>query len=122
MSFKDFDILFMGDAGIDAFNTLKKDIPKNIEVLKVGHHGGKGVVSKNMLDYLGIKTSIISTGTNMYSHPNKGTLDTLRNTDIFRTDIHNSIKIETDGINYKLYTYDIEKRKYTCNKIYKTKK
>ncbi len=122
LSFKDFDILFMGDAGIDAFNTLKKDIPKNIEVLKVGHHGGKDVVSKNMLDYLGTKTSIISTGTNMYSHPNKGTLDTLRNTDIFRTDIHNSIKIETDGINYKLYTYDIEKRKYTCNKTYKTKK
>ena len=32
LSYKDFDMLFTGDAGIKAFNKLKKDIPHNIEI------------------------------------------------------------------------------------------
>ena len=39
LSYKDFDMLFMGDAGTKSFKAVKKDIPHNVEVLKVGHHG-----------------------------------------------------------------------------------
>ncbi|MDE6139008.1 MAG: ComEC/Rec2 family competence protein, partial [Candidatus Gastranaerophilales bacterium] len=35
LSYKDFDMLFMGDGGILSFNQIKKDIPHNIDVLKV---------------------------------------------------------------------------------------
>ncbi len=120
LSYKDFDMLFTGDAGTDAFNQLKKDIPHNIEVLKVGHHGGPHVVSSEMLNHLNTKVSVISTGPNAFGHPNKGTLDILRKTDIYRTDRHNSIKIISDGQRYTMYTFNKDKKKYQKSKDLKT--
>lgn len=118
LSYKDFDTLFTGDAGIEAFEKLKKDIPHNIEILKVGHHGGAQVVNSDMLNHLNTKVSIISTGPNNFGHPNKGTLDILRNTDIYRTDRHNSIKINSDGTEYKIFTYNKNKKKYVKSNEY----
>lgn len=112
LSYKDFDMLFTGDAGVDTFEHLKQNIPSDIEVLKVGHHGGPNVVNDNMLEYLGVKVSLISTGINHFGHPNKGTLDTLRKTKIIRTDMLHSIKIKTDGKKYKIYSYDPHDKKY----------
>ena len=118
LSFKDFDMLFMGDAGIEAFTKLQKDIPQNIEVLKAGHHGGPNVVNNEMLKHLNTKVSIISTGANFFGHPNKGTIDILRNTDIYRTDRHNSIKILSDGNSFKTFTFNPIKHKYEFSKEY----
>ena len=112
LNYKNFDMLFMGDAGIDAFNQIKTQLPPNIEVLKVGHHGGNNVVNSEMLKTMNTKISIISTGPNAFGHPTGGTLDVLRNTDIYRTDRHNSIKINSDGKSYKIYTYNPLKHKY----------
>ena len=109
-------MLFTGDAGIKAFNKLKKDIPHNIEILKVGHHGGPHVVNFEMLNHLGTKVSIISTGPNAFGHPNRGTLDILRKTDIYRTDLNNSIKISSNGKTYTIYTFDRYKKKYKKSK------
>ena len=82
------------------------------DILKVGHHGASRVVDSGMLDYLANKISLISTGTNYFGHPNKGTLDILRNTEILRTDLMHSIKISTNGNNYKIYSYDLRDKKY----------
>ena len=112
LSYKNFDMLFMGDAGVETFENLKSNIPRNVEVLKVGHHGASNVVNNEMIDYLGTKVSVISTGLNHFGHPNKGTLDILRNTFIARTDVFNSIKISTDGEIYNLYSYNSDKKKY----------
>ncbi len=112
LSYKDFDMLFMGDAGIEAFEQTKKNIPHNVEVIKVGHHGGPNVVNTDMLNHLGTQASVISTGTNYFGHPNKGTLDTLRHTKILRTDYLNAIKISTNGNEYKIYSYDIHDKKF----------
>ncbi|MBO6181448.1 DNA internalization-related competence protein ComEC/Rec2 [bacterium] len=112
ISYKNFDMIFMGDAGVEAFEQIKQNIPHHIEVLKVGHHGGPNVVNKEMIEYLDNKISLISTGINTFGHPNKGTLDTLRNTKILRTDLLNSIKISTDGKEYKIYSYDTHDKKY----------
>lgn len=119
VSYKDFDMLFMGDAGVKSFEQVQKDIPNKIEVLKVGHHGGPKVVNEQMLNYLNNEVSLISTGVNYFGHPNKGTLDILRKTEILRTDIHHSIKISTDGKFYKIYTYANADKKY---ELYKTLK
>ncbi len=116
VKYKDFETLFMADAGINAFNKIKKDIPENIEVIKVGHHGAKNVVNDDMLNKLNAEVSIISTGTNHFGHPAKVTLYTLRHTDIYRTDQHNSIQITSDGHQYKVMTYDKLKNKYELNK------
>ena len=112
ISYKNFDMIFMGDAGVEAFEQIKQNIPHHIEVLKVGHHGGPNVVNKDMINHLNNKISLISTGINTFGHPNKGTLDTLRNTEILRTDLLNSIKISTDGKEYKIYSYDTHDKKY----------
>ena len=112
ISYKNFDMIFMGDAGVEAFEQIKQNIPHHIEVLKVGHHGGPNVVNKEMINHLNNQISLISTGINTFGHPNKGTLDTLRNTKILRTDLLNSIKISTDGKEYKIYSYDTHDKKY----------
>ena len=120
LSYKNFDMLFTGDAGTKAFNKLKKDIPHNVEILKVGHHGGPHVVNTEMLNHLNNNISIISTGPNAFGHPNKGTLDILRKTNIYRTDRHNSIKITSDGNTYTIYTFDKAKKKYQKSKNFQT--
>jgi competence protein ComEC len=121
LSYKDFDMLFMGDAGVKAFERVKAEIPSNVEVLKVGHHGGSRVVSAKMLKHLKNDVSEISVGQNNYGHPNRKTLDILKNTDIYRTDKHNSVKIVTDGKIYKVLTYDTAKRKYITAAQHKTR-
>ena len=120
LSYKDFDMLFTGDAGIETLEKLKKNIPHNVEVLKVGHHGGPHVVNSDILNHLNTQVSIISTGPNSFGHPNRGTLDILRNTDIYRTDRNNSIKIESDGTDYTVYTYNKDKKKYIKSKEFIT--
>ncbi len=75
---KDKYSLFMADGGVLAFNNIKNNLPKNIEFLKVGHHGAKNVVNKEMLEYLNPKYSIISTGPNNYGHPNSDTIRVLK--------------------------------------------
>lgn len=121
LSYKDFDMIFMGDAGVESFNIIKKDIPHNVEVLKVGHHGGPKVVSSGMVEHLGTQVSLISTGINYFGHPNKGTLDILRKTEILRTDLLNSIKISTDGNEYKIYSYDTHDKNYEFRSKYSAK-
>lgn len=120
LSYRNFDMLFMGDAGTKAFDQLKSDIPTNIEILKVGHHGGLNTVNKEMLEHIKPETSIISTGINSFGHPYKGTIDTLRETNIYRTDRHNSIKIKTDGDEYSIYTFNPKKKKYIKTQQSKT--
>lgn len=122
VKYKDFDMLFMGDAGIDSFNQIKQYIPKNIEILKVGHHGGPNVVNQEMITRLNNKISIISTGINTFGHPNKGTLDVLRNTYILRTDLLNSIKISTNGSEYRIFSYDTNNKKYKLKTIFQSVK
>lgn len=117
LSYKDFDMLFTGDAGIKAYDEIKGNLKNNIEVLKVGHHGAFNVVSPEMIEEMNTKVSVISTGPNPFGHPNRGTLDILRNTHIYRTDRHNSIKIKTDGNEYKIYLYSPEKHRYIKDKV-----
>jgi len=121
LTYKNFDMLFMGDAGIEAFQEVKNNIPNNVEILKVGHHGGPNTVSQGMINYLNTQTSIISTGPNSFGHPNRGTLDILRNTEIYRTDRHNSIKINSDGLNYYILLYQPERHKYILSKKFISK-
>ena len=94
--------LFMGDAGVEVEEDLiKKYNLKNIDVLKVGHHGSKTSSSKSFVDETNPKYSIISVGkNNKYGHPNKEVLNRLENTKIYRTDKQGSImfKIKNDKL------------------------
>ena len=119
LEYKDFTMLFTGDSGIEAFNKLKGQLPKNISVLKVGHHGALGVVNEDMINYLKPKISLISVGENTFGHPAVYTLNMLNSTQILRTDINNSIKFVVNDKGYKVYTYDIKKKKFVITKSLK---
>jgi len=85
--------LFMGDAGVEVEEDLiEKYNLRDINVLKVGHHGSKTSSSNNFIDEVNPKYSIISVGkNNRYGHPNDSVLDNLEDSKIYRTDIDGSV-------------------------------
>lgn len=113
LTYNDFSMLFTGDAGITGIKGVITNIPRNITVLKVPHHGANGGIDKDVIKYLNPEYSIISVGENKFGHPALYTLRVLDNSTILRTDIHNAIKIVANKRGYKLITYDMKKRKFT---------
>ena len=115
LSYKDFDLLFMADAGVKGFENIKNNLHNNdIEILKSGHHGANNTVSKNMIKTINPDAAIISTGLNPYGHPTKQTLKTFEKNDvkIYRTDIDNAIKITSNGDSYLIYRYNTTSKKF----------
>lgn len=94
--------LFMGDAGIEVEQDLiEKYNLKNIDVLKVGHHGSRTSSSEKFIDEINPKYSLISVGkNNRYHHPNKEVLSNLEDSKIYRTDQDGSVmfKIKNDTL------------------------
>jgi len=88
-----YNFLFTGDAGINREKEIiNKYNIKNIDVLKVGHHGSKTSSSKEFIDMIKPKYSIISVGRkNKYGHPNKEVLNNLNDSKIYRTDKNGSV-------------------------------
>ena len=77
-----------------------------MDVLKVGHHGSKTSSSKEFIDEMNPRYSIISVGkNNRYGHPNKEVLDNLENSKIYRTDEHGSIIFKIKNNKLKIETY-----------------
>ncbi len=101
-----FKFLFMGDAGIEKEkDILEKYNLKNIDVLKVGHHGSKTSSSKIFIDETNPKYGVISVGkNNRYGHPNKKVLNNLDNSKIYRTDQDGSIMFKIKNNRLKIKT------------------
>ena len=97
-----YKFMFMGDASsATEHEILEKYNLSNIDVLKVGHHGSKTSSSKEFINGINPKYSIISVGkNNRYGHPNKEVLDNLNDSKIYRTDQDGSImfKIKKDKL------------------------
>ena len=98
--------LFMGDAGIEVEkNLLEKYNLKDIDVLKVGHHGSKTSSGKDFIDEVNPKYSILSVGkNNRYGHPNDNVLDNLEDSIIYRTDQDGSIMFKINKDKLKIET------------------
>lgn len=94
----------MGDASIKVEKNLITNYDlSDVDVLKVGHHGSKSSSSKEFIDEINPKYSIISVGkNNRYGHPNDSVLDNLDNSKIYRTDKDGSIMFKIN--NNKLQT------------------
>lgn len=110
IKYKNQFLLFTGDASKDIESKIitKYRLPK-CTFLKVGHHGSKNSSSKEFLDIIKPKISVISCGyMNRHSHPHKETLNRLKNTNtiIYRTDINGDLTFYLDGKNiYAKDTY-----------------
>ncbi len=105
--FKNFSILFTGDATYKIENqlliygeNLKSDI------LKAGHHGSKYSSSLSFLKVVSPEAAIIEVGDkNRYGHPSEPALGRLEQIGaaIFRTDENSDIRILTDGFTTNIY-------------------
>ena len=106
LEFNKYKFLFMGDAGVEKEkDILEKYNLKDIDVLKVGHHGSKTSSGKEFIDEVNPKYSIISAGkNNRYGHPNKEALDNLKNSKIYRTDQDGSIMFKIKNNKLKINT------------------
>ena len=95
--------MFMGDAGIDREkDIIDKYNISNIDVLKVGHHGSKTSSSKEFIDVMNPKYSVISVGkNNRYGHPNKEVLKILEDSKVHRTDKEGSLIISLNNNSLK---------------------
>ncbi len=103
MSYKDTSFLFAGDISSKE-EKLLNDV--NVDVLKVAHHGSKYSTSEEFLRAASPLIAVIQVGKNSYGHPTEEVLTRLDNSGIkiLRNDLNGSIKIVSDGKDYKIIT------------------
>ena len=99
-------LLFMGDCGKIVENYLLKNaVLGKVDILKVGHHGSKTSSSKEFINEINPKYSIISVGkNNRYGHPNKEALNNLSDSKIYRTDQDGSIMFKIKNNKLRIET------------------
>lgn len=111
LDYGEVDFLFTGDAEQEAeVSMITAGLLSDIEIFKVGHHGSSSSSSIAFLDILKPEVAIYMAGEgNGYGHPHHETLVALTSIDaeIYGTDIHGTIVIITDGVDYEV---DLEKQ------------
>lgn len=102
----DYKFLFTGDISSKIEQKLISDYKiQDIEILKVAHHGSKTSSSSPFLNTINPKYSLISVGiNNKYGHPNNDTLERLKNSQVYRTDLFGSILIKISKKDLNIYT------------------
>ena len=106
-NYNGYKFLFMGDAG----TSKEEDILKrynfgSIDFLKVGHHGSRTSSSKEFINEINPKYSVISVGKyNRYGHPNREVLNNLTSTKIYRTDLDGSVMFKIKNNKLQIETY-----------------
>jgi competence protein ComEC len=97
LSYGNFDVLLPGDISSQTEEAIESD--KDVEVLKVAHHGSKYSSSEEFLERISPDLAVISIGKNFYGHPTKEVLKRLRNLSIqvLRTDLEGEIEVVSDG-------------------------
>ena len=96
----------MGDAGVIKEKEIINNYNiRNIDFLKVGHHGSDTSSSKDFIDIMNPKYSIISVGkNNKYGHPKESVLNNFQNSKIYRTDKDGSVEVKLNKNEYIIRT------------------
>lgn len=112
LKYKNKNILFMADCGYMGFEKIKKFIPNNIDILKIGHHGAQNSINKQMINYLYPKYSLISSKENDYNHPHYSTVNLLNeiNSKIIQTKNHGFVKLIIND-DFKIYHFNSVNKK-----------
>ncbi|MBQ9728300.1 MAG: MBL fold metallo-hydrolase [Clostridia bacterium] len=113
LDYKGVSAVFTGDIPIKSETSLiaedklgafdKKGVKlDSTEILKVAHHGSQYSTSKEFVEYLGVKTAVISCGAfNSYGHPSVEALGVLSDAGVntYRTDLkgHVIINVSAEG-------------------------
>lgn len=105
--YNEISFLFTGDIEEDTEILLKKKaVSLESTFLQVPHHGSGTSSTQAFLDTANAKVNIISVGANPFGHPAEGVLMRLEGQggDLYRTDWHGAVTIETDGVGYTIRT------------------
>lgn len=101
LSLGNFEALLTGDIGPKATaQMLAKTALKDVDYIKVPHHGSKNGLTQELLEAVRPEIAVISVGgKNSYSHPHQEVLDMLENYGIriFRTDRDGNVEVISDG-------------------------
>jgi competence protein ComEC len=96
----EFDALLTGDIGPKVISEIiQTGKVRNVEYIKVPHHGSKNGLTKELLDVVSPEIAVISVGKNSFGHPHKEILDLLKEYGIQtkRTDKDGNVEIISDG-------------------------
>jgi beta-lactamase superfamily II metal-dependent hydrolase len=120
LDYGDFSMLLTGDAEAQTEDRLvnkELDELKDVDVLKVAHHGSKYATTENFLKRVRPKAAVISMSEfNRYGHPSQDVLNRLKAagvTELFRTDLQGEISITTTGKVKDGKLYEIKAAKET---------
>ncbi|MBS4029857.1 MAG: MBL fold metallo-hydrolase [Clostridiales bacterium] len=104
MTFGQVSFMFTGDVENEE-EILRREYDLESTILKVGHHGSKTSTGSSFLDAINPEVAVIMVGKgNRYGHPHLETLVRLANSnvDIYRTDIHGTVIITTNGQTFEV--------------------
>lgn len=103
-----FTALFMADAGIASEQRmLEQQVIQPVTLLKVGHHGSRTATGEAFVRMVRPHLALISVGAgNRFGLPAPETLARLQRAgvEIYRTDQHGTVLVESDGKNYTVTT------------------
>ena len=95
-----FDALLTGDIGPKVVSEIiRTGKVRDVEYIKVPHHGSKNGLTKELLDAAVPEVAVISVGKNSFGHPHREILDLLKEYDIKvkRTDENGDVEVISDG-------------------------
>ncbi len=97
--------LFTGDSGFEAENEFIKNV-RDVNVLKVGHHGSRFSTGRDLLETIRPEISVITVGKNNYGHPTEDVLTRLKSVQskVFRTDTNGTIEITSNGKSISIFS------------------
>lgn len=103
-------ILLTGDAETPVeWQLLNAGVNLNSNILKVAHHGSKSSTSEDFVSAVSPEISVIQVGAkNRYGHPTDQTLERLKSSRIFRTDLDGDIEAIFDGQKFNFLTHSLQ--------------
>lgn len=101
-----FDALLTGDIDPETAEALvQRGLIKDVEYIKVPHHGSRVGLTENLLTASLPELAVISVGKNSYGHPHAEVMNLLDKYNIktLRTDEEGDIRIRTNGEEWQIY-------------------
>jgi len=108
MEYGAVSFLFTGDGETKAeLEMVQLGANLKADFLHVGHHGSKTSTTEAFFNLVNPEVAIYSAGVdNQYNHPDQEVVDRIESNDtlLYGTDIHGTIRVETDGVTYTIQT------------------
>ncbi|MDD4290189.1 MAG: MBL fold metallo-hydrolase [Patescibacteria group bacterium] len=108
LTYKNFDVIFNGDASCEIENIILRDNSNlKSEIFKASHHASKYSNCDNLLNSIKPRITVIQSGAdNKFGHPHQEAMDRIikSGSKILRNDELGDIIIKSDGDNYQIYS------------------